>query len=172
MESRQATRQPPAFTTTRRSKDCTMIATSRRLFSVQAVAVLAATSLPGLAAAQSSSGPPKQKVVFQVSDGEPAKWGLALNNIRNVQDDLGGSDAVEIELVAYGPGIGMLKSDSPQGKRVAEALKNGVKVVACENTMRNMKLVYGDMLPDIGYVPAGVVELMKKQQQGWAYIRP
>jgi intracellular sulfur oxidation DsrE/DsrF family protein len=45
-------------------------------------------------------------------------------------------------------------------------------VVACENTMRAQKLVYADMLPKIGYVPAGVVELMKKQQEGYAYIRP
>jgi intracellular sulfur oxidation DsrE/DsrF family protein len=44
--------------------------------------------------------------------------------------------------------------------------------VACENTMKAQKLVYADMLPKIGYVPAGVVELMKKQREGYAYIRP
>jgi len=38
--------------------------------------------------------------------------------------------------------------------------------------MRNQKLGVPDMLPNIGYVSAGVVELMKKQQQGYAYIRP
>jgi hypothetical protein len=57
-------------------------------------------------------------------------------------------------------------------KRVADALKAGVKVVACENTMKTQKLSYPDMLPDIGYVTAGVVELMKRQKQGYAYIRP
>ena len=114
---------------------------------------------------------PKNKVVFQVSDGDASKWTLALNNLRNLQTDLG-EDAVELELVAYGPGIGMLKSDSPVGKRIAEALKGGTRIVACENTMKAMKLVYADMLPDIGYVPAGVVEVMQKQQQGYAYIRP
>jgi len=56
--------------------------------------------------------------------------------------------------------------------RVAEALAAGVHVVACENTMRAQKLTQADMLPRIGYVPAGVVELMKRQQQGWAYLRP
>ena len=115
--------------------------------------------------------PAKNRAVFQVSDAEPQKWNLALNNVRNLQDDLG-SDAVDIEVVVYGPGIGMLKGDSPVAGRVADALKNGVKVVACENTMRAQKLVHADMLPAIGYVPAGVVELMKKQQEGWAYLRP
>ena len=112
-----------------------------------------------------------QKVVFQVSEGEPKKWNLALNNIKNVQDVLG-KDKVEIELVVYGPGIDMLKLESAAGNRVNDAIANGVRVVACENTMDAQKLSKGDMLKSIGYVPAGVIELMKKQQQGYAYIRP
>ena len=43
---------------------------------------------------------------------------------------------------------------------------------ACENTMRGQKLAKDDMLAKVGYVSAGVVEIMEKQQQGWAYIRP
>ena len=125
--------------------------------------------MPAMALAQSA--PPKHKVVFQVSDAEPQKWNLTLNNARNVLDELG-EDAVDMEIVVYGPGIGMLKGDSPVAKRVADALKVGVKVVACENTMKVQKLVYADMLPSIGYVSAGVVELMKKQREGFAYIRP
>lgn len=141
----------------------------RAVVSMSAVAALAML-VPGAVMSQSPAA--KNKVVFQVSDADAQKWNLALNNARNVQDDLGGSDAVELEIVVYGPGIGMLKGDSPVAKRVADALKSGVKVVACENTMKAQKLVYADMLPAIGYVPAGVVELMKKQQEGYAYIRP
>ncbi len=125
-----------------------------------------------LAAAFGQSAPPRQhKVVMQVSDAEPAKWNLAMNNAKNVQTDLGAGN-VDIEIVAYGPGIGMLKLDSVAGPRIAEALRSGVKVVACENTMHNQKLARADMLDGIGYVKAGVVELMLKQQQGYAYIRP
>ena len=40
------------------------------------------------------------------------------------------------------------------------------------DTMKGMKLTYANMLPSIGYVPAGVVEVMRKQQQGYSYIRP
>lgn len=115
--------------------------------------------------------PARARVVVQVSDGDPAKWNLALNNAKNVQTDLGASN-VDIEIVAYGPGIGMLKADSVVANRVGEAMASGVAVVACENTMKGQKLAKDDMLPKIGYVNAGVVELMQKQQQGWAYIRP
>ncbi len=66
----------------------------------------------------------------------------------------------------------MLKAESTVGERVADAVKAGVKVVACQNTMKAQKLTAADMLPTVGYVPAGVVELMKKQGEGYAYIRP
>ena len=134
-----------------------------------ALAALACAPVPGLA---QGAHRPMQKAVIQVSDNDPQKWNLALNNAGNVQADLGGPEATELEIVVYGPGIGMLKSDSPVAKRVADALRAGVKVVACENTMRAQKLTHPDMLPDIGYVSSGVVELMKRQQQGYAYLRP
>jgi hypothetical protein len=111
------------------------------------------------------------KVVFQVSDADTGKWNLALNNVNNVLQDLG-AGKVEIEIVVYGPGIGMLKADATVSNRVAEAVQSGIKVVACENTMRGQKLSKSDMNPAVGYVPAGVVEIMKRQGEGWAYIRP
>lgn len=145
-----------------------MTALSRRSAALLGVATLASASLPSAAAA---AGPTKNKVVFQVSDSDPARWNLALNNVRNLQTELP-DDESDIEVVVYGPGIGMLKGDSAVAHRIADALKNGVKVVACENTMKSMKLTYADMLPAIGYVPAGVVEIVRKQQQGYSYVRP
>jgi uncharacterized protein len=113
----------------------------------------------------------ENRVVIQVSDGEPSKWNLALNNARNLQADLGARN-VDIEIVAYGPGIGMLQADSVVGNRIGDALASGVKVVACENTMRGQKLAKNDMLDGIGYVEAGVVEIMRRQQERWTYLRP
>jgi len=122
------------------------------------------------AAAQATSGA-RQKVIFHVGDGDPAKWTVALNNVTNVRKELGASN-VDIEIVAISAGLGILKLDSPQSGRIADAIKGGVKVVACENSMKGQKLTRDDLLPDIGYVPAGVVELMERQREGYAYIRP
>ena len=134
-------------------------------------AVLALSTTFAMGAAAQAAAPAKAKVVIQVSDGEAAKWNLALNNAKNVQQELG-AGKVDIEIVAYGPGIGMLKADSTSSSRIVEAIKSGIQVVACENTMTTQKLTKADMNPAIGYVPAGVVELMKRQGEGWAYIRP
>ena len=113
----------------------------------------------------------RNRVVLQVSDNDPAKWNLALNNAKNLQDDVGAAN-VDIEIVAYGPGIGMLKLDAPVANRIGDASRAGVKVLACENTMRGQKLSKDDMNAAVGYVPAGVTEIMKKQSEGWAYLRP
>jgi intracellular sulfur oxidation DsrE/DsrF family protein len=113
----------------------------------------------------------RHKVVIQVSDNDPAKWNLSLNNAGNVQADLG-KDKVDVEIVAYGPGLAMLKADSKVAGRLAQALDNNVGLMACENTMRNTKVQRADMYGGISYVDAGVVHLMKRQREGWAYIRP
>jgi intracellular sulfur oxidation DsrE/DsrF family protein len=134
-------------------------------------AIAAIFLLGGSAIAQAQSAAQRSKVVIQVSDGDQAKWNLALNNARNIQTDLGAAN-VDIEIVAYGPGIGMLKLDSPVANRVDEANAAGVKVMACENTMNGQKLARSDMLGSVGYVNAGVVEIMQRQQQGWSYLRP
>ena len=139
----------------------------RRSFLVLAAA--AVTAAPLLAAAQTTS--PPTRVVVQVSEADPARWNLVLNNVKNLQDELG-ADKVMVEIVAYGPGIGMLKLDAPTNSRVSEAIKAGVAVQACENTMRNQKLERADMHPNVTFVPAGVVQIIRRQQAGWAYLRP
>ena len=152
---------------------------NRRLFIQAGAACSLALSAPILIAARAQSTsatgqkePQKRhKIVIQVSDSDPAKWNLALNNAKNLQDDVGAAN-VDIEIVAYGPGLGMLKLESPSAARVAEALKANVNVIVCENTLRSQKLTRDDMLPSLSYVPAGATQIMVRQSQGWAYLRP
>lgn len=126
----------------------------------------------GLGMACSAGCYAQEKVIFQVTDNDVARWTLTLNNVRNLQNGVGGADKADIEVIAYGPGIQLLRAGSPIAARITETVGNKVKVVACENTMAGNQLTHADMLPDIGYVPAGVVEVMRKQQAGYAYIRP
>ncbi|HZE62166.1 MAG TPA: hypothetical protein VE085_16635 [Burkholderiales bacterium] len=131
--------------------------------------LLAAT--PALAQTSKKPAAGKQRVIFQVSDNDPGKWQLALNNARNVQADLG-EENVEIEIVAYGPGLNMLKAESKVAGGLAGALDNNVGLIACENTMQNTKVPRDDMYGGVAFVMAGVTHIMKRQREGWAYIRP
>jgi len=152
------------------------LALARQAALAAAVLAVGVAFAPAVSYAQST---PKQtaqkaeryKVVLQVSDHDPAKWNLALNNARNIQQDLGKGN-VDVEIVAYGPGLNMLKGDSKVSDRLAGALDNNIGLMACENTMRNTKVQKSDMYGGIGYVKAGVVHIMQRQREGWAYVRP
>jgi len=110
-------------------------------------------------------------IVIQVSDGDPAKWNLALNNVENVQQALG-KDKVTVELVAYGPGLLMLKSGSKVAGRVNGALDQSVTLIACGTTMKKMKVAKADLIGGVEVVPGGVLQIMKRQSEGWTYLRP
>ena len=139
----------------------------KRLLSI--FAALALGLLIGGQAAAQASAAGKERVVIQVSTPEQRVWNQALNYVENLQT-LYGKDNVEIEIVALGWGIGLLKFDSPMATRVAETLKRGATLQACEVTMSRQKLTPQDMLPDISYVKAGLGQIIKRQKEGWSYI--
>jgi intracellular sulfur oxidation DsrE/DsrF family protein len=137
------------------------------------LAILAAIVFVGVFAgptlAQTSARGGKERVIIQVSTPEQRIWNQALNYVENLQA-LYGKDNLEIEIVALGWGIGLLKFDSPMATRVADALKRGATLQACEVTMNRQKLTRQDMLPDIDYVPAGLGQIIRRQKEGWSYI--
>lgn len=134
------------------------------IFAALAIGLL----ISGQAAAQASPAG-KERIVIQVSTPEQRIWNQALNYVENLQT-LYGKDNVEIEIVALGWGIGLLKFDSPMATRVADTLKRGATLTACEVTMSRQKLTPQDMLPDIGYVKAGLGQIIKRQKEWWSYI--
>lgn len=131
----------------------------------------AAVSLPAAAAPAKPAKSAKPGVVIQVSDDNPKTWNQALNVVKNVQSAYG-KDKVDVEVVVFGLGSGMLKFDSALAGRVDETLDSGAQVLMCENTMKGQKLTREDMHPKIGYVPAGVIEIVEKSRQGWTVVRP
>jgi intracellular sulfur oxidation DsrE/DsrF family protein len=119
------------------------------------------------------------KVAIQVSQNDKAQMDLALNNARNVLEYYKAkNEPVDIEIVTYGPGLHMLRSDtSPVKERIAPmALENpSLKFIACANTQANQSKAEGKqvtLISEATVMPSGVIRLMELQKQGWAYIRP
>jgi intracellular sulfur oxidation DsrE/DsrF family protein len=152
-----------------------------------AVAGWVVTGAPALAqtkqAAQSKSSKPtagaQQKVAIQVNQNDKAVMDLALNNAKNIADYFKAKgETVAIELVAYGPGLHMLRSDtSPVKDRISVmSLENpNMTFAACGNTQANQAKAENKPVTLIGeakVTPSGVVRLMELQKQGYAYIRP
>lgn len=113
----------------------------------------------------------KNRIVIQVNEDNVKKWNDVLVNIHNIQVELGAKN-VAIAVVAIGPGLGMLTAESLAANGVQDALAAGVEFVACGNSMKAQKLAKEDLVDSVTVSVAGYVELMKRQQQGWAYLRP
>ena len=135
-----------------------------------AAALVHAQSTAVAAAATATAATAREKAIFAVSDADPQKWNLTLGNIGNAIDGIG-KDNADIELVVYGPGIVMLKKDSAVADRIAAAVASGVRIVACRNSMRGFKIEPADLAPGVVVVPSGVVELIRREHDGYAYIR-
>jgi hypothetical protein len=112
----------------------------------------------------------KHHVVIQVSSGDTAVWKAIMNNIKHLKDSWG--DSVQIEVVVHGPGIDMLvTAKTTQQKRIIEFKQMGVAFAGCENTLRQRNISKADIIPEAGFVPSGVAEIIMKQEQGWSYLK-
>jgi intracellular sulfur oxidation DsrE/DsrF family protein len=154
-------------------------------FLVASPAALLASSSPAWAQAPGVSSPrpmstrAQHRVVIQVSENDPKVMNLALNNAENLTrfyEQAG--ETVQIEIVAYGPGLNMVRSDtSPVRERIA-ALSGSLQhltVSGCGNTLSTQSTQEGraiTLLPQAHLVPTGIARIVELQEQGWTYIRP
>lgn len=119
------------------------------------------------------------RLAIQVNDDKPETMNLALNNARNVLEHFKAKgEKVEIEIVAFGPGLQMLREDtSPVKQRIAQLSleEPSLAFAACGNTHANMQKREEKpitLISEARVVPSGVVRLMELQSKGWTYIRP
>jgi len=114
------------------------------------------------------------KIVIQVSTDDLRTQKIALNNAVNLQK-LYGIDDIMIEIVTYGPGLGLLTKKSRQAKRVESLAMQNITFSACSNTIKKVTKKTGkapELLVGVGTVKAGVARIMELQEQGYSYLRP
>jgi uncharacterized protein len=118
-------------------------------------------------------------LVIQVTENDPDVMSLALSNAVNVTQHFGElGEEVEIEFVAYGPGLHMLRDDTSPVKARLKSMRESLPSVvftACGNTMTTMEKTEGKpipLVPETKIVKAGVVRVMELQGLGWSYLRP
>jgi intracellular sulfur oxidation DsrE/DsrF family protein len=128
-------------------------------------------SAPALAAAQSLA---EYKYVLHISDMDPSKQELILNNARNLLDAYPPGD-VEVEIVAYGPGLRLMFAENVNAQRLDSLSQSGVKFTACGNTLKGMAKLLGEepkLNPAANVVPGGIVRIGELVKQGYIYVKP
>jgi len=147
----------------------------RDVILVVTACVVAAFLAVSSAAAQGKG----HRLVLQVNSDELSVMNLALNNAANVEQyykERG--EKVEIEIVAFGPGLHMLRDDTSPVKGRIKAMADkspSISFKACGNTQENMSKFENKqipLVPQASVVKSGVVRVMELQEQGWAYVKP
>ncbi|MBT8438878.1 MAG: hypothetical protein KJO91_04060 [Gammaproteobacteria bacterium] len=114
------------------------------------------------------------KVVLQISDSDPFKQTLVLNVANNLIKHYG-PDQVDIEIVAFGPGLRLMFAENVNTGRIQSLVDNGVRFAACSNTVRGMSKILGEepvLNKNAVKVSAGVVRIMDLNKQGYQVIKP
>jgi len=114
------------------------------------------------------------KVVLQISDNDPFKQTLVLNVANNLIKHYG-PDQVDVEIVAFGPGLRLLFAENDNKGRIQSLADNGVRFAACGNTIRNMSKILGEepaLNKSATIVPGGVVRILDLEKQGYKLIKP
>ena len=119
------------------------------------------------------------RLILQVNTNEPAVMNLALNNAANAEQHYKSiGEKIQIEIVAFGPGLNMLRDDtSPVKDRIRSLAETSrsISFSACDNTRANMSRAEQKEIPLISQamvVSCGVVRVMELQELGWSYVRP
>jgi len=113
---------------------------------------------------------PSHKVVFQLTSADVMEQKGLLNNLNNVLE-YWGSDVI-IHVVIHGPGIEFVQKEKTKYEvELIKLIDRGVVVQVCENTLHQKNIDKKTLIPKLQYVPSGLVEIIKKQEEGWAYIK-
>ena len=141
---------------------------------------LAALGSVALLARRAAAAEPTHahRLVLHVDQNDPAVMNMALANASNAAAYFTGhGETIALELVAYGPGLHMLRADSsPVRERLAEVHKNLPQMIfsGCNNTLQAMQKSEGKeiaLVSEARIMPAGIVRLVQLQEEGWSYVR-
>jgi len=143
----------------------------------QWVRVAAVTALLMAPAVAQSPLPEKpfadHHLILQLSDRAPDKQALVLSVAYNLLKAYG-PDRIAIEVVAFGPGIDMLRAQSHSRPLVDSLIAQGVQFDICMNTVDTLEREgkHVDINPKAVRVQVGVERILQLTEKGYTLVRP
>lgn len=109
------------------------------------------------------------KIVFQLTTNDTLVHKAVIRQFNNILKE---DSTVKLAVICHGPGIEMLMKEKTIVKiSIQELSKKGVEFIACENTMTEKKIEKSQLIEGLKYVKAGIIEVAKRQSEGWSYIK-
>lgn len=111
----------------------------------------------------------EHRIIFQLTSADTTVHKQLIKQFENI---LSVSPTTKIEVVCHGPGLDMLVADKTiVEEKVKHLAEKGVVFNACEFSIKQRKLDHSKIIKSAGFVPAGIIEVVTKQEQGWSYIK-
>ena len=111
----------------------------------------------------------QHRIIWEISSQDTAVQSTLYRQMNNVLKE---SPDTKIEVVFHGGSItGLVQGSSFFAGRVEEFQKRGVVFAACNNSLRRYNIDPSKVLPGVMVVPVAILELVKKQEEGWSYIK-
>jgi len=114
------------------------------------------------------------KMVIQINSKDKLTHKMGLINAGNLKSQLG-NNKVDVEVVIYGPGLSMVRSESVFAKRIKKLQSRGVEFSVCEGTLKAIAKKSGkepDLLEGMKRVRTGALRILELQEAGYSYLRP
>ncbi len=146
----------------------------KHLTAILAVLLLTFAAFQGAGAQESAKPFAEKHIVLQISDSDPFKQTLVLNVASNLIKHYG-PDKVDIEIVAFGPGLRLLFAENASKGRIKSLADQGVRFAACDNTFAKMTQQLGHepkLNPNAVHVSAGVVRIVDLVADGYTLVKP
>jgi len=106
---------------------------------------------------------------MQLTSGDTLVQKGLMRQLKNMKE---ASPSLQLEVVCHGPGMDLLMSDRSIVKaKITEFAGKGIVFLACENTLKERDLDRTKVVAEAGYVKAGIIHIVERQEDGWSYIK-
>jgi intracellular sulfur oxidation DsrE/DsrF family protein len=143
--------------------------------SMAAVVILLALTATGAEATHSKDYAKKHRIFYHLNESGHAKAIAVLTNIQNHVDTVGWQNIEALELVVHGPALRtfLARDLDPEVKgKLEKLMAGGLRIDACQITLKRQKVELRDLLEGLTAVPSGVARVMELQELGYAYVKP
>ena len=111
----------------------------------------------------------QHRIIMQLTSGDTLVQKGLMRQLKNMKE---AAPSMQLEVVCHGPGMDLLMSDrSIVQSKITEFASKGIVFLACENTIKERNLDRTKVITEAGYVKAGIIHIVERQEDGWSYIK-
>ncbi|WP_160137379.1 DsrE family protein [Chryseobacterium sp. c4a] len=112
------------------------------------------------------------QAMYIINESDKNKMDAVLRNIGNALEDPRLKNKLKIVLLAFGGGVEIFKKNNTYESQLLSLKDKGVVFLQCENTLREKQIAKDELYKFIHYTPSGNGEIILRQYEGWAIVKP